>query len=107
MLGKWRETVNQGLLSEKILPASEHGLYPEVTIRRYSNRIAVLRTDQRRLTWDELQQIKTIVLDNMLAIEVYPPEQKVINARHTRHLWFSPALSTIVNLTCQHPEFEQ
>ncbi|MEL8055059.1 MAG: hypothetical protein AAGK66_02800 [Pseudomonadota bacterium] len=40
------------------------------------------------ITWDELQAIKNDQIgENVIAIEVYPPENEVINKGNVRHLW--------------------
>lgn len=42
--------------------------------------------------WDVLQRIKDEMLGpDVLAIEVYPPADAVVNAANIRHLWEVPA----------------
>jgi hypothetical protein len=43
------------------------------------------------LTWDELQSIKReIGYGEWYAIEVYPPDDQVVNVANFRHLWILP-----------------
>lgn len=40
------------------------------------------------LTWDELQQIKRECgYGDFYAVEVYPPDDEVVNVKNFRHLW--------------------
>ncbi len=40
------------------------------------------------ITWDELQRLKTEVgYGDRWAVEVYPPDEEVINDANMRHLW--------------------
>lgn len=40
------------------------------------------------ITWDELQQVKTECgLGEVWAVEVYPPEDMLVNVANMRHLW--------------------
>lgn len=44
------------------------------------------------ITWDELQKVKADVgFGDSWAIEVYPPEEHVVNVANFRHLWIVPA----------------
>lgn len=46
---------------------------------------------QDGLTWDELQAIKTALgFGDRWAVELYPPEVKVVNVANMRHLWLLP-----------------
>lgn len=43
------------------------------------------------LTWDELQAIKAEVgFARQCAVEVYPPDDDVVNVANMRHLWVLP-----------------
>lgn len=40
------------------------------------------------ITWDELQEIKRQVgYGNATAVEVFPPQAKIVNVANMRHLW--------------------
>lgn len=54
--------------------------------------LRVWRDDRRDgIPWDHLQQIKDEVLgEDVFAIEVYPPSDRVINEVNMRHLWEIP-----------------
>jgi hypothetical protein len=71
-------------------------------VREYSDRLAIWRCDGKRLTWEELQSVKTQVIGDRVAVEVYPADADVVNLRHTRHLWFGPQVDA---LSFKHPEF--
>lgn len=44
------------------------------------------------ITWDELQKVKADVgFGDSWAVEVYPPEEHVVNVANFRHLWIVPA----------------
>lgn len=44
------------------------------------------------LTWEELQQIKAEVgFGSAWAVEIYPPEDDVVNVANMRHLWLLSA----------------
>ena len=68
------------------------------------DRISVNRTDQtpdgkwkEGITWDELQAIKHAVgYGKCIAVEMFPPDDKVVNAANMRHLF--------VILWCGHHE---
>lgn len=43
------------------------------------------------ITWDEIQAIKAAVgYGAWCAIEVYPPDDKVVNVANVRHIWLVP-----------------
>lgn len=43
------------------------------------------------LTWDELQAIKRDVgFGDWHGLEIYPPDQQVVNVANIRHIWISP-----------------
>lgn len=47
------------------------------------------------IPWDELQRIKSeIGLGDRWAIEVFPPDDRVVNVAAMRHLWVFPAGET-------------
>lgn len=76
-------------------------------IREYDNRLAVSRDDGERMTWEELQTVKSRLWGGgRIAIEVYPADSKVVNLRHTRHLWCGVEIARVVRAKCQHPEFD-
>jgi hypothetical protein len=68
-------------------------------VRVYKDRLAIWRKDGQRLYWDELQKVKEDIAPGTIAIEYYPPSYKVVNKRHTRHLWF------VDDIKHKHPEF--
>ena len=40
------------------------------------------------ITWEELQSVKAqLGLGHKYAIEIYPPDEKVVNVANMRHLW--------------------
>lgn len=40
------------------------------------------------ITWDQLMQVKRLVgYANKCAIEIYPPDQDIVNVANMRHLW--------------------
>jgi hypothetical protein len=95
---RWIDKAADGLL---IL--SRRGDYQ---VRVYKDRLAISRNDGDRLTWEELQKVKQEVWGDAVCIEVYPAESDVVNLRHTRHLWCTPEIETLVSRVCKHPEFE-
>ncbi len=62
------------------------------------NRLTINRTDVDRdgewkqdITWDELNRIKCGVgFGDHTAIEVFPPDKKIVNVANMRHLWIVP-----------------
>ncbi|NOR84513.1 hypothetical protein GQ473_00200 [archaeon] len=75
-------------------------------VRKYVDRLAICRIDGERLGWEELQEIKSEILGvDVIAIEVYPAHSKVVNLRHTRHLWYGSIITFAVLSCCVHPEF--
>lgn len=49
-----------------------------------------------KITWDELQQVKTeACYGERDAVEVYPPDFDVVNVANMRHLWVYPEGSII------------
>lgn len=70
-------------------------------VRVYHDRLAIYRKDGKILTWQELQDIKEEIRPNTIAIEYYPPKDKVVNKRHTRHLWL------VDFMLHAHPEFKK
>jgi len=75
-------------------------------VRIYSDRLAIWRQDGKRLTWEEVQEVKQMVWGNTVAVEVYPVQADVVNERHTRHLWSTISIKEAVAKDCVHPEFE-
>lgn len=44
------------------------------------------------ITWDEMQKIKAEVgFPDQWAVEIYPPDEHVVNVANIRHLWIVPA----------------
>lgn len=74
------------------LYSEENAQYPGMM------RMSVCRTTRNSqggwkdgLTWDELQAIKReIGFGDWYAVEVYPPDQDVVNVANFRHLWLLP-----------------
>lgn len=96
----WNEAARRGLIAEWDL---EHH-----HVREYENRLAISRNDGNRLTWEEVQAVKNQVWGKrILAIELYPDQDKVVNLRHTRHIWRlrEGALEWAVRDACTHLEF--
>lgn len=53
----------------------------------------VMRSDGKPINgWDQLQEIKTIILGDVEAVEVYPRSGDVVNHVNARHL-FAPKVS--------------
>ena len=51
------------------------------------------------ISWEVLQQIKNDVFgEDVLAVEVYPPQDDVVNRSNMRHLWASPGLDFLKGL---------
>ena len=97
---RWRSRVGVDLV-RTFSPDSIH------MVRKYPNRLAIWRKDGNRLTWEELQKIKCLVWgDDIVAVEVYPCNDDVVNIKHTRHLWTSTEIREAVKKCCRHPEFE-
>ena len=43
------------------------------------------------ITWDELQRLKSECgRDKMPAVEIYPPDDEIVNVGNLRHLWVLP-----------------
>ena len=43
------------------------------------------------ITWDQLQEIKRLVgYGNLCAVEIYPPDEHLVNVANLRHLWIVP-----------------
>ena len=43
------------------------------------------------ITWDQLQEIKRLVgYGNLCAVEIYPPDEHLVNVANFRHLWIVP-----------------
>ena len=72
--------------------------YPEANdvIRLTINRTSVNQTTldwQDGITWDELQDIKRQCgYGDREAVEIYPPDNNVVNVGSMRHLWILPSL---------------
>lgn len=50
--------------------------------------------------WDELQVIKNLAFgEDQAAVEIYPPQNEVVNKMNMRHLWVLPDGVQLPNLT--------
>ena len=96
MMG-WKEKANVGLMRiDKI---------DGFAVRFYADRIAIQSRNDVVISWEQLQAVKNKALGiDAVAIEIFPPDSEVVNLRNTRHLWFSPEISSVVSW-CRHPEF--
>ena len=44
------------------------------------------------ITWDEIQRIKaTVGFSNEWAVEIFPPDDELVNVANIRHIWIVPA----------------
>jgi len=74
-------------------------------VRFYADRIAIQSWNDLAISWEQLQAVKNKALgDDVIAIEIFPPESNVVNLRNTRHLWFSPRIDDLAEWL-RHPEF--
>lgn len=101
----WEDRMRIGLIADaRIYVAARDRMY---RVRVYSDRLAISRTGEDAYTdvhepmsWEELQHVKNYVWgDHVQALELYPPEDAVVNLRNTRHLWLSTPTRP------HHPEF--
>jgi hypothetical protein len=74
-------------------------------VRIYPNRIAIQSSIPDAISWETLQDIKTKILGDVIAIEIFPKNVEVVNFRNTRHLWFGECLDDLLK-TFTHPEFQ-
>ena len=43
------------------------------------------------ITWDQLQEIKRLTgYGDLCAVEIYPPDEHLVNVANLRHLWIVP-----------------
>lgn len=77
----------------------------EYSVRIYPNRIAIQSDKPDAISWETLQAIKSEVLGDVMAIEIFPHNSQVVNLKNTRHLWFSEDLKDLTK-TFTHPEFQ-
>lgn len=84
------------------LIAIEH--VDEYSVRIYPNRIAIQSEEEDAISWETLQAIKTKILGDVMAIEIFPPNSEVVNLKNTRHLWYSECLKDLTK-TFTHAEF--
>jgi hypothetical protein len=58
----------------------------------FARHMKVQRTDGKPgISWDELQRLKDEYLGpDILAVELYPPTNQVVNDLNMRHLWEVP-----------------
>lgn len=101
---RWVEKAEHGLLAQHELRIDAG----EFWVREYDSRLAIARLDGSRLTWEELQAVKSHIWGGgCFAIEAYPADSEVVNLRHTRHLWrLTHAAEMLVRYELRHPEFE-
>ena len=65
------------------------------TMEEYEGRSATLP-----ITWDDLQAIKDHLWPKRIAVEVYPPKDKIVNVADMRWLWVLPEGASLpFNLT--------
>lgn len=67
--------------------------WKEYKAQLLGNHLRIWRLDGKpsRLSWDTLQQIKNdIAGEDVTAIEVFPPTDRVIYETNMRHLWLVP-----------------
>ncbi len=91
---KWKERIAVGLIKE----ANFYGY----KIRIYADRIAIQSEYEEPLSWETLQYIKNHFLGDVVAFEIYPKEDDVVNLRNTRHLWYGYLVEVK-----DHPEFKE
>ena len=95
---RWKDRAGVGLIETQNIGSTHK-------VRVYSDRLAIWRQDGKRLTWEEVQEVKQMVWGNTVAVEVYPAQADVVNERHTRHLWSTSSITDAVAVDCAHPEF--
>lgn len=98
-LGPWEDR-------SALAPLGPQGLVQAWTGRLYSvqqytvesrvgwDRLHIQRHDGRAMrAWSDLQALKLLVPDGArrLAVEVYPPDARVVDLCHAYHLWVLPA----------------
>lgn len=76
----------------------------EYTVRIYPNRIAIQSEKDDAISWEILQAVKSKILGDVMAIEIFPPNIEVVNLRNTRHLWYGDCLKDLTK-TFTHAEF--
>jgi hypothetical protein len=58
--------------------------------------VSVVRTDDARITWAELQRIKNELFGcERLGIEVLPPESELVDRENAYHFWILPEDSSL------------
>lgn len=59
------------------------------TVHGFTRHLKVRRRDGKDgISWDTLQAIKDELLgEEVLAVEIYPPANQVVNEANIRHLW--------------------
>jgi hypothetical protein len=65
----------------------------EFTWQYLGNHLVIERYDKQPITveWDVIQAIKNeAVGEEFCAVEIYPPEDMVVNEVNRRHLWLVP-----------------
>lgn len=75
--------------------------YKDFEYRLHEKRwLQVWRKDGKDgITWDELQEIKNVVLgDEVTAIEIYPAQSQLVNLKNVRHLWVVINVGKLPNL---------
>ena len=96
----WKKISSIGLIETRSIGTT-------YKVRIYLHRLAIWRQDGERLTWEEVQEVKQFIWGNLVAIEIYPAQEDVVNKRHTRHLWWSREIEDVVSQECRHPEFNE
>lgn len=67
----------------------------------YTRHLIISRHDGKEInvTWDVLQEIKDSVLGkDVLAVEIFPPTQEIVNEVNWRHLWEVPVNTPLPSL---------
>lgn len=61
------------------------------TLENQTRHLAVTSLSMERPTWWEMQRIKNeLAGETVTAIEVYPPQAKVVDGAHMYHIWVLP-----------------
>lgn len=95
----WRDKIGVGLIETRPIEGTIF------TVRIYANRIAIQSPIEDAISWETLQKIKTDILGDVVAIEIFPKNSKVVNFRNTRHLWYGELTDKILEVFT-HPEFQ-
>jgi len=97
----WRDKIGFGLLETHQIAGTIY------TVRRYADRIAIQSPIEDAISWETLQKIKTDLIGDVVAIEIFPKNSKVVNFRNTRRLWYGESLEKLnIMEIFKHPEFQ-